>query len=88
MAESTTKGKSFSLPSADPPRSPLFTARLVGKLVHIHKFNFKALSSVLAFAWKLGDRVKFSPLQSGFLVCNFVCSKDLETVWKLGLWNF
>lgn len=46
------------------------------------------IKSVLASAWKLGEKVTFSPLHQGFLVCNFVLSGDLDNVLKLGQWNF
>lgn len=88
MGGSSPKGNSFSLPSTDPELGHQFSARLVGKLVQVRKFNFKALSAVLTFAWKLGDRVTFPPLHQGFLLCNFVCSEDLEYVLQLGSWNF
>lgn len=84
----TSQDNSFSLPSTDPALTDQFHARIVGKLLHIRKFNFKAIKYVLASAWKLGERVTFSPLQPGFIVCNFLCSEDLEKVLKLGSWNF
>lgn len=88
MAVSSPKGNFFSLNSTDSTRTPLCSTRLVGKLLHLRKYNFKAISSVLASAWKLGDRVKFSPLHYEFRVCTFVCFEDLGKVLNMGPWNF
>lgn len=88
MSETPSPGFSFSLPSTESGLQPTDTTRLVGKLLHSRKFNFTALKSVLAAAWKLGDIVTFSQIHSGFIVCHFRCSTDLENVLKLGPWNF